>query len=156
MKKFNYIFGGFVSLGVVILLLVGVTVLYALFQGGIMGYFDFTYETIGGFFLFFIATYIVGIPVEMLAQALPRVLVIMKSLKGMHSAGYFVTFITAEVLGYSFIMYIVDLLMPTITASAPAIIAGCIGMAIIDAWEDYCLPDNWATDDVMKEFLDMQ
>ena len=121
-----------------------------------MSYFDFTYETIGGYFLFFISTYIIGIPIEMIAQALPRVLVIMKSIKKMHGFGYFATLITVEVMGYTLIMSLIDLCMPTITASGLAIFAGCLGMAVIDAWMDYRLPDNWSTDEVMKEFLDMQ
>ena len=156
MKKLPYIFGGVMSIGLMIVFLVVIAVLCALFQGGIMGYFDFSYETIGSYFLFFIATYIIGIPVEMIAQALPRVLVIMKSLKKMHGIGYFATLITVEVMGYMFIMSIVDLCMSSITASGLAIFAGCLGMAIIDAWMDYCLPDNWSTDEVMKEFLDIQ
>ncbi len=126
-----------------------ITVISALFQGGIMSYLGFTYTTIPSFFLFFCASYIVGIPVELFAQSLPRALSIMETVK-LHGPAYFGIMISIETLGYTVIMMITDALMTSITATSIAIVVASFAMALIDAWMDYRLPNQISTDEILK------
>ena len=122
----------------------------ALFQGGIMSFIGFSYTTIPSFFLFFCASYIVGIPLELFAQSLPRALSIMGSVQ-LRGTGYYAIMIGIETLGYAFIMMCADTLMTSITATGMSILVASAAAAVIDAWIDYRLPDQFSTDDILKD-----
>ena len=92
-----------------------------------MRLFGFEYASGGSLFLFFLLTALAGLPLEVLAQALPKALLQMELLSRTAARALFVVVDTAVTVAA---MLLVDGAMRSVYAPFPAILAVALGMAL--------------------------
>lgn len=115
-KKYHENIITFLLLGV---LFVGVVSVIALFGGAIMKIFGFEYKSVGSIILFFIIATIISCPVNLIAGALPKVLL---SFDRLSKQVAILLYIILDTVATSFGLSIVDYFMETVSATGFSII----------------------------------
>ena len=74
MKKIKNCIGKFIGFFIIVGSIVAIISLIALFGGGLMKVFGFTYQSVGSIIMFFVISGIVAFPMELFVKAIPKVL----------------------------------------------------------------------------------
>ena len=96
------------------LLIIVVLAIIAIFSGAIMRLLGFEYESVGGFFLYFIIASVVSYPINVIAGALPKALLNLDRITREIAVCMYV-FLDTIATFYGF--YIVDYFMPSVSAN---------------------------------------
>ena len=112
-KKFSQLIASAVAYFIIAAIILGVIAVIALLSGSVMRIFGFEYESVGDIILFFIITMIVGFPLELLAEGLPRALVSLGR-AGKNDATIF--YVILDTLSTAAAMAITDYFMESVTA----------------------------------------
>lgn len=112
-KKFSQLIASAVAYFIIAAIILGVIAVIALLSGSVMRIFGFEYESVGDIILFFIITMIVGFPLELLAEGLPRALVSLGR-AGKNDATIF--YVILDTLCTAASMAIADQFMDSVTA----------------------------------------
>ena len=103
--------------GILVLLVFGILAVLALVSGTLMGFLGFRYESFGSLLLYFL--FVTGLPLDLVASALPRSLVFLKRLSP--GAGL-ILFVVLDILSTVLPMSLGDVLMERVSASATSIL----------------------------------
>lgn len=99
-------------------LIIGALSLFAIFSSAVMGVLGFTYESLGGFILYFIIASVVSYPLNLIAGALPKALLgIGRMSKGPAVCLYVLLDTAATFCGFG----LVDSFMPSVSANGASI-----------------------------------
>lgn len=129
--------GGILAAALAAALFFVVVAICALFQGGVMSYFGFEYESIGAFFLFFIMGYLICSPLDFLVEAIPAALFKAGVLKNEGGMAFYTLHTAADALFTAVCLAIVDAFMDSVSASWLALGVSSLALAIVDSWIDY-------------------
>ncbi len=109
----------------------------ALFQGGVMSYLGFEYESVGAFFLFFFLGYLICTPFDFIVEAIPVALFKIGVLKNEGGVGFYVLHTAADAFFTAGCLAVVDAFMDSVSASWAALAASSLALAVVDSWIDY-------------------
>lgn len=109
------------------LLIIVVLAIIAIFSGAIMRLLGFEYESVGGFILYFIIASVVSYPINLIAGALPKVLLNLDRITGEIAVCMYVLLDTIATF-YGF--YIVDYFMPSVSANTISLIVLALVFAL--------------------------
>lgn len=112
-KKFSQLIASAVAYFIIAAIILGVIAVIALLSGSVMRIFGFEYESVWHIILFFIITMIVGFPLELLAEGLPRALV---SLGRARKNDATIFYVILDTLCTAVAMAITDYFMDSVTA----------------------------------------
>lgn len=73
-EKLKKFLAGLLGSGIMVLLFLGVFVVVALVGGNVMHLFGFRYDSVGQLLLYFLLGEVLGLPLDLLSTALPKVL----------------------------------------------------------------------------------
>lgn len=107
----------------------------ALFQGGVMSYLGFEYESVGAFFLFFFLGYLICTPFDFIVEAIPVALFKIGVLKNEEGVGFYALHTAADALFTAGCLAVVDAFMDSASASwggACRLFAGACGCRFVD------------------------
>ncbi len=111
-------------------LFVGVLSILALFCGAVMKLFGFTYRSVGSIVVFFIAAGLLSLPANLVAKALPKVLLLRQRVSKREAILLFVALDTAmTAMGLT----LVDYWMDGVSASGLSILAVSFLLSLPDA-----------------------
>ena len=105
--------------GILVLLVFGILAVLALVSGTLMGFLGFRYESFGSLLLYFLFVLLTGLPLDLVASALPRSLVFLKRLSP--GAGL-ILFVVLDSLSTVLPMSLGDILMEHVSASGTSIL----------------------------------
>ena len=105
--------------GILVLLVFGILAVLALVSGTLMGFLGFRYESFGSLLLYFLFVLLTGLPLDLVASALPRSLVFLKRLSP--GAGL-ILFVVLDILSTVLPMSLGDVLMEHVSASGTSIL----------------------------------
>lgn len=111
----------------------------ALFQGGVMSYLGFEYESAGAFFLFFFMGYLICTPFDFIVEAIPVALFKIGVLKNEGGVGFYALHTAADALFTAGCLAVVDAFMDSVSASWAALAVSSLALAVVDSWIDYRL-----------------
>lgn len=114
-----------------------VAAICALFQGGVMSYLGFEYESVGAFFLFFFLGYLICIPLDFIVEAIPAALFKIGMLKNEAGVGFYALRTAADALFTAGCLAVVDAFMDSVSASWAALVVSSLALAVVDSWIDY-------------------
>ena len=92
------------------LLIIVVLAIIAIFSGAIMRLLGFEYESVGGFILYFIIASVVSYPINLIAGALPKALLITREIA-------VCMYVLLDTIATFYGFYIVDYFMPSVSAN---------------------------------------
>lgn len=129
--------GGILATVLAVVLFCVVVAACALFQGGVMSYFYFEYESVGAFFLFFTMGYLICSPLDFAVEAIPAALLKAGVLKNDGGVGFYVLHTVADALFTAACLAVVDAFMDSVSASWLALGISSLALGVVDSWIDY-------------------
>ena len=118
-KSWNARLADLLGGGILVLLVFGILAVLALVSGTLMGFLGFRYESFGNLLLYFLFVLLTGLPLDLVASALPRSLVFLKRLSP--GAGL-ILFVVLDILATVLPMSLGDVLMEHVSASGTSIL----------------------------------
>ena len=117
----------FLSYGILALLVLGILTGIAIIGGAAMAFLGLRYRSVGSLVLFFGIAALAGLPLEVMAAALPKVLLARGKLppKGARALGFFL-----DAGATALVMTAVDSWMPSISATPASILAISLLLAV--------------------------
>lgn len=109
----------------------------ALFQGGVMSYLGFEYESVGAFFLFFFLGYLICTPFDFVVEAIPVALFKIGVLKNEEGVGFYALHTAADALFTAGCLAVIDAFMDSVSAPWAALAVSSLALAVVDSWIDY-------------------
>ena len=121
MKKFLSAFLKYLpAIALLMVLILIVLFLMSVSGGAVMKIFGFEYDSVWSIFKFFLATAVVGIPVDLLTNSRPKALADLNIISGF---GHAVIFVILDTAGNSIVMTVADKFMKDVSATSISIIA---------------------------------
>ena len=109
----------------------------ALFQGGVMSYLGFEYESAGAFFLFFFMGYLICTPFDFVVEDNSRSAFQVRRVEKRRGRSFYALHTAADALFTAGCLAVVDAFMDSVSASWAALAVSSLALAVVDSWIDY-------------------
>lgn len=117
-KKLKVSLESIIGFGISAIILIIIISFIFIVSGGIMKLFGFHYNSVWNIIIFFLVVALIGIPIELLAFAIPKALLLLKKIN-IKSAK--ILFVLLDTISTMFIMSLVDYFMDSVAATDKAI-----------------------------------
>ena len=126
--KNNKLIKDILGWGIIVIVILIIVSVIAIFAGAIMHFFGFRYDSVWDIILFFLISTIISLPINFIAEALPKALLKLKKLN-LYSAR--IIFVLLDTIATAIGMTIVDHFMPNVSATDSSILVIAIILAIL-------------------------
>lgn len=126
--KNNKLIKDILGWGLIIIVILIIVSVIAIFAGAIMQFFGFRYNSICDIILFFLISTIISLPINFIAEGLPKALLKLKKLN-LYSAR--IIFVLLDTIATAIGMTIVDQCMPNVSATDISILVISFILAIL-------------------------
>ncbi len=126
--KDNKIIKDILGWGIIVIVILIIVSVIAIFAGAIMQFFGFRYNSVWDIILFFLISTIISLPINFIAEGLPKALLKLKKLN-LYSAR--IIFGLLDTIATAIGMTIVDHYMPNVSATDSSILVIAFILAIL-------------------------
>mgnify|MGYP005763334071 FL=1 len=126
--KDNKIIKDILGWGIIVIVILIIVSVIAIFAGAIMQFFGFRYNSVWDIILFFLISTIISLPINFIAEGLPKALLKLKKLN-LYSAR--IIFVLLDTIATAIGMTIVDHYMPNVSATDSSILVIAFILAIL-------------------------
>ena len=126
--KDNKIIKDILGWGIIIIVILIIVSVIAIFAGAIMHFFGFRYDSVWDIIIFFLISTIISLPINFIAEGLPKALLKLKKLN-LYSAR--IIFVLLDTIATAIGMTIVDYCMPNVSATDSSILVIAFILAIL-------------------------
>ena len=125
--KDNKIIKDILGWGIIIIVILIIVSVIAIFAGAIMQFFGFRYNSVWDIILFFLISTIISLPINFIAEGLPKALLKLKKVN-LYCAR--IIFVLLDTIATAIGMTIVDYCMPNVSATDSSILVIAFILAI--------------------------
>jgi len=125
----EFVLGYGFSIGFIALIVLAIFSIIVIFSFLIMRFFGFKYESIGSIILFFVIVSIIGIPIEIFANSLPKALLSLKKISIKSAKILFVILSSSATI---ITMNVVDYFMASVSATDSSIVILAFILALVE------------------------
>ena len=126
--KDNKIIKDILGWGIIIIVILIIVSVIAIFAGGIMHFFGFRYDSVWDIIIFFLISTIISLPINFIAEGLPKALLKLKKVN-LYCAR--IIFVLLDTIATAIGMTIVDYCMPNVSATDSSILVIAFILAIL-------------------------
>ena len=126
--KDNKIIKDILGWGIIIIVILIIVSVIAIFAGAIMHFFGFRYDSVWDIIIFFLISTIISLPINFIAEGLPKALLKLKKVN-LYSAR--IIFVLLDTIATAIGMTIVDYCMPNVSATDSSILVIAFILAIL-------------------------
>ena len=126
--KNNKLIKDILGWGIIVIVILIIVSVIAIFAGAIMQFFGFRYNSVLDIILFFLISTIISLPINFIAEGLPKALL---KLKKLNLYGARILFILLDTVATAIGMTIVDQFMPNVSATDSSILVIAFILAIL-------------------------
>lgn len=126
--KDNKIIKDILGWGIIIIVILIIVSVIAIFAGAIMQFFGFRYNSVWDIILFFLISTIISLPINFIAEGLPKALLKLKKVN-LYCAR--IIFVLLDTIATAIGMTIVDYCMPNVSATDSSILVIAFILAIL-------------------------
>ena len=126
--KDNKIIKDILGWGIIIIVILIIVSVIAIFAGAIMHFFGFRYDSVWDIIIFFLLSTIISLPINFIAEGLPKALLKLKKVN-LYCAR--IIFVLLDTIATAIGMTIVDYCMPNVSATDSSILVIAFILAIL-------------------------
>ena len=126
--KDNKIIKDILGWGIIIIVILIIVSVIAIFAGAIMHFFGFRYDSVWDIIIFFLISTIISLPINFIAEGLPKALLKLKKVN-LYCAR--IIFVLLDTIATAIGMTIVDYCMPNVSATDSSILVIAFILAIL-------------------------
>lgn len=126
--KDNKIIKDILGWGIIIIVILIIVSVIAIFVGAIMHFFGFRYDSVWDIIIFFLISTIISLPINFIAEGLPKALLKLKKVN-LYCAR--IIFVLLDTIATAIGMTIVDYCMPNVSATDSSILVIAFILAIL-------------------------
>ena len=126
--KDNKIIKDILGWGIIVIVILIIVSVIAIFAGAIMQFFGFRYNSVWDIILFFLISTIISLPINFIAEGLPKALLKLKKVN-LYCAR--IIFVLLDTIATAIGMTIVDYCMPNVSATDSSILVIAFILAIL-------------------------
>ena len=126
--KDNKIIKDILGWGIIIIVILIIVSVIAIFAGAIMHFFGFRYDSVWDIIIFFLISTIISLPINFIAEGLPKALLKLKKVN-LYCAR--IIFVLLDIIATAIGMTIVDYCMPNVSATDSSILVIAFILAIL-------------------------
>ena len=126
--KDNKIIKDILGWGIIIIVILIIVSVIAIFAGAIMHFFGFRYDSVWDIIIFFLISTIISLPINFIAEGLPKALLKLKKVN-LYCAR--IIFVLLDTIATAIGMTIVDHCMPNVSATDSSILVIAFILAIL-------------------------
>ena len=126
--KDNKIIKDILGWGIIIIVILIIVSVIAIFAGAIMHFFGFRYDSVWDIIIFFLISTIISLPINFIAEGLPKALLKLKKVN-LYCAR--IIFVLLDTIATAIGMTIVDHYMPNVSATDSSILVIAFILAIL-------------------------